>query len=303
MQTPNTLSYHRHWRLADFTGKYRSAKINNTFDVLPGTQIAHEKRNTNARQREIEQFEKNIQDKKAKFDERFKFFEEVGEISTKSYFDAVVGMPMRKAEDKLKVREDIMNTDIIQNEVKAIEEFISRVQKNQYEYVQYAVKRGYKSLDAPVAALKGNTALHIAVLNGHIETVEQLCKFKASTEARNDIGSCPIHYVFSFWKDPKTLKKEERPVQEDLTFRILHVLLSYGAYVDIQDQDQSTILHTASMRGSVRIVKMLLGFRANHQLKTIQGFLPADLAHKCGHEECYKLLRNWNVVAPMMKVI
>ena len=110
------------------------------------------------------------------------------EYRTKIYFNGTVYKSMGEVESILKENEhDLLNTNFELNSQKEIDKFMKNVSLGRHNYISYAVALGYKSINY-ADPWTGNTALHIAVKNGHFLVVEELVKYKANPNVKNKLG-------------------------------------------------------------------------------------------------------------------
>ncbi|KAK9310798.1 hypothetical protein QLX08_000091 [Tetragonisca angustula] len=101
---------------------------------------------------------------------------------------------------------------------------------------------------------KGETQLHVACINGNIETVERLLKSGHSTSVKDHFGWTPLHEAANHGH-----------------VEIAKLLLKYGA--DINDPGSLmcqgvTPLHDAASCGNFTMIRLLIEHGANVELKT-----------------------------------
>jgi hypothetical protein len=71
----------------------------------------------------------------------------------------------------------ILNRDLgPKDPEEAVKAFMKSSVLGRHNYISYAMSLGYKSIDVPDPD-KGNTPLHLAVKNGHVQTVYIVDKF------------------------------------------------------------------------------------------------------------------------------
>jgi len=126
----------------------------------------------------------------------------------------------------------------------------------------------------------GWTPLHLAVHNSQLEIARILLEHDSEVDARNDDGEVPLHRAASASK---------KPHQTDL----LQLLLDHGADVNAQDHQGSTPLHyssfkqrgsyTSSTRGTVEGTRLLLKHGAIIDAKNDAGKTPYRVALEAGH--------------------
>ncbi|MFA6564527.1 MAG: ankyrin repeat domain-containing protein [Verrucomicrobiia bacterium] len=103
----------------------------------------------------------------------------------------------------------------------------------------------------------GDTPLHKA-WNGGVAKV--LLRYKAKLEAKDEAGRTPLHSAGSFRE-----------------MDVSRVLLAAGANPDAQDKDGFAPLHYAAQR-SVNLVRLLLVYKADINIKAKNGYTPLQLA-------------------------
>ncbi|XP_064105314.1 tyrosine-protein kinase Shark-like isoform X1 [Macrobrachium nipponense] len=151
--------------------------------------------------------------------------------------------------------------------------------------VSELLKSGYKKLDDKNN--NGQTALHIASVKGHVEITEMLIKASALIEVRDGEGVTPLHLAC----------RHNRPA-------IVRLLVGFGK-ADLQARATKTgavALHEAAENGSVDAAKLLLSFHAPSCPQNKNREIPAFLAKKGGHMECYKLLVNHQCPVPQLPI-
>jgi ankyrin repeat protein len=72
--------------------------------------------------------------------------------------------------------------------------------------------------------------------------------------------------------------------------KIARTLLACSTNVNAGDRTGWTALHTASSRGDIEMISLLLQFGAGTQCKTAEGHTPRDLAVQAGHKNAADLL-------------
>jgi len=106
----------------------------------------------------------------------------------------------------------------------------------------------------------GETPLHIAVENGHINIVKLLISSKADVNVRDKNGDTPLHVaVFTERID------------------IAKLLISKKADVNIGDKDGNTPLHSAVRADRIDIVKLLIFHKADVNVKDKYGNILSDM--------------------------
>ncbi len=140
--------------------------------------------------------------------------------------------------------------------------------KEVIELVLNAVDGG---LDLPNQ--NGDTALHLAVRYGDLDTASQLLKKKALLDLLNQRGYSPLHIAIM-----------KRNI--DMTA----LLISCGANLNLQNQNGLAPLHIAATKGFEEIVDRLIQAGADVNLQTMQGSSPLHLASYHGRADVIRLL-------------
>ena len=209
-------------------------------------------------------------------------------------FEAGVGKLENAAVEVVQENADLFKTTpVYPNTRKEISRFMKNVSLGRYHYVSFAVTTGYKSLNYrdPSDNL-GYTALHLASSKGLADTVNELLKYKADPNIRNSVGDFPIHLAWNCWRNSGESDDEKKK-----TVEVVHCLLKWGAFANCITTDKGdTPLHIACRLGPLEVVKVLLGFKADHQLRNRRGFTPVDVAADNGNEEILNLLNCWEGV-------
>jgi ankyrin repeat protein len=107
----------------------------------------------------------------------------------------------------------------------------------------------------------GNTCLHWAVKNGHMNLVHSL------------LQSAPDLVNMANAEGETPLLNAARNGDDDNSLRIAMLLLRSGASVDQQDQNGLTALHCAVADGNDRMVRLLLQSKADPRLATLEDSL------------------------------
>lgn len=186
---------------------------------------------------------------------------------------------------------------VFPNTAKEIERFMKNIALGRHHYISFAVTTGYQSLNyQDTTDNLAYTALHVASARGYADTVNELLKYKADPNIRNAVGDLPIHLAWNSWRQPCP-SKELRLEQEKQTTEVVHFLLKWGAFVNCTTTDKGdTPLHFACRLGPVAVVKVLLGFKADHMLPNKAGATPIDIAAENGNEDILNILNCWNGV-------
>lgn len=147
--------------------------------------------------------------------------------------------------------------------------------------VQTVVKAGLINHTDP----DGNTALHLAAINGNIEIVKVLMRSGAydSVRAKNQYGRTPLHSAVRNG-NPEVVQK----------------LLECGAIVTEKDKDGQTPMHTAVRNGHAIIVKKLLECGASATEPDNEGLTPVHIA---AVEDKIEALKALMVAVPNIDVV
>ena len=127
--------------------------------------------------------------------------------------------------------------------------------------------------DADIRDSYGNTALHEAACNGHIEATSALIKRGARVDSRDVDGTTPMYLAVSF-------------AHKDLIVK----LLEHGADPNAECLDGWTPLHEAADKGHIDIVSLLLDNKASAHSTSAKGLNALHRAAGRGHIEIVKLL-------------
>ena len=156
----------------------------------------------------------------------------------------------------------------------------------------------------------GNTPLFHAIICGHKQVVEQLFISGADLEARNKRQKTPLH-LESYMGNPKSvqlilerkpnlLEAKDEDGENPLFTAIRHQheqvaeqLIISGADLEARNKYQENLLHCASSRGNIKIVKLLLEKNPDLlQAKDEDGNTPYNIAEKFEEYEVLTLLQN-----------
>merc|ERR1719510_793004 len=147
----------------------------------------------------------------------------------------------------------------------------------------------------------GNTPLHLASENNHIEVVKFLMENGARVESRNKVNDLAVHKAatkgklevvkyFASIDDKAGLlncqgnKQHQSPLHKATLSghsKVVEILTSkYSVKINIKDKSGNTPLHIACEKGYREIVKILIDQKADITIKNINGNLPLHLACK-----------------------
>ena len=121
---------------------------------------------------------------------------------------------------------------------------------------------------------EGETALHEAAENGHIEVCDYLIGRGAPLNARDDDGETPLHEAAG-----------------DGRLEVVKLLLASGAQLDPQDREGLTPLAQAARNGKLEVVVFLVTHTARVDLADKQGRTPLGWAVAGSHAEVADYLR------------
>ena len=117
----------------------------------------------------------------------------------------------------------------------------------------------------------GSTALHVAVVHGHLHLVKVLLSQGADPNLQTrSKHQCPLHIA-----------------AQNTDLPIMEALVSSGAKVDVQDICGNTALHHCSMHGFSQGTLLLLKYGAAKDIMNLSNNTPAQEAEEKGH---------WNIV-------
>ena len=127
--------------------------------------------------------------------------------------------------------------------------------------------------DSNIKNSKGQTPLHLAILNKHCEMAENLLLYDADPNAKDNEGFSPLHYAA--WHDI------------DASIR---VLIEKGAKIDLADNIGQTPLHLAARNGSTISLKLLVENGATVDAKNNDGRTPLHHIAFQGNCDALKIL-------------
>ncbi|KAF7997213.1 hypothetical protein HCN44_005490 [Aphidius gifuensis] len=152
-----------------------------------------------------------------------------------------------------------------------------------YTIVSELLKCGYRSIEAKNQL--GQTAVHLAAKSGADDILNKLIENKASVNCRDSAGYTPLHYACQN-NLPNTAK----------------LLILGGANVQARHTETGMVpLHEAASAGQKEVINVLLSMNAPVYPRTVDDDTPLDLAIKNGHQECVKLLHNYEIPATKEK--
>ncbi len=119
----------------------------------------------------------------------------------------------------------------------------------------------------------GQTALHLAITRGHLESTGDLLAAEASPSLPDDSGNTPLHAA--------ALQGHAE---------IARLLLDHHAVVDATNQNRETPLHLAIHKNALPIVRLLLDRQAKVDARDTEGATPLYLALDLRRTEIARLL-------------
>ena len=124
----------------------------------------------------------------------------------------------------------------------------------------------------------GYTALHYSCRDGHVDIVSSLVKYKADVSARTDSGDTPLTLAARHGHD-----------------NVVHALLSDSqCLVDAKGQDGYTALHYSCRDGNVSIVRSLVKYKTDVNIRSDSGDTPLTLAARHEQDNIVHALSKYN---------
>lgn len=184
---------------------------------------------------------------------------------------------------------------------------------NKPDVATFALKHG---ANPNVKLSFGATPLHAAAAHGSTAVIKILLKASSRVMARDYEGKTPLHYATRGWinssrhsGDPITLliqsganvnAKDEsgktalQNAVSNCEVSMVRKLLHYGADPNVKDASSYTPLHLAAMQwsSSAQMVKVLLKYGARINAKTDDGLTPLHLASQMGNLDAVRALLN-----------
>ncbi|MDE0152187.1 MAG: ankyrin repeat domain-containing protein [Bdellovibrionales bacterium] len=125
-----------------------------------------------------------------------------------------------------------------------------------------------------------DTALHLAVGNGDLRNVMLLLENGAKVELLNMYKQTPAHQVLAESTPPKNYKK------------LISEMMKKKFPINLKDSSGKTILHYASEKGLLDVVKQVFGRKPNINMQTPEGWTPLHLASVNSHFPVIEFLVN-----------
>lgn len=149
---------------------------------------------------------------------------------------------------------------------------LESTEKGEDAHVEQALANGAEiTASAPP---KGNTALHLAILNGHTRIAEYLVEHhNAILNLGNDLGHTPLHTAIEMG-------------QTDM----VHYLIRHGANINARGHDEVSPLHTAIEIGNNEIVNELLSAGADITTPTSGNWTFLQCAATAGNSDAARSL-------------
>ena len=153
----------------------------------------------------------------------------------------------------------------------------------------------------------GKVVLHHACEKGNVHLVKRLLEHGADPGVLDDMHCTPLHYAC--WKEDMGIIEELLAKKPDLVnvacdasgtplqdacakgnVRLVQVLVSTHADLNVSDSDGCTPLHIACRGGFIDVVERLVSAHANCRAKDNYGQIPMHSACKNGHLLCVEAL-------------
>ena len=146
------------------------------------------------------------------------------------------------------------------------------IENNHIDLVKFLLAQ---NADINMRNYSGNTPFHTAIENNHIEIVEFLLDQNADINIKNYAGNKPLHIATS-------------NKHRDIT----HLLLNHGANINEIDNRGNTLLHRATPGNQIDIVQFLLDHGANINEMNYCGYTPLHIAANYNRLDIAQILLN-----------
>ena len=127
-------------------------------------------------------------------------------------------------------------------------------------------------VDVDVQDDEGSTPLHVATVEGHLQTAQVLVMAGARIDIKDYNGFTPLYIAARL---------------DNL--RIVQMLASHGADINAKDKLGFTPLHAAAFDGNTEVVRELIRLGANVNARS-RGYTPLDVASVEGHDSTVSVL-------------
>ena len=295
------LQYAYPWSVHDWYGRVHLRKNANKFYPVPGTQTNKELEGIEKRDADHARFEKalgDFGDLSRKRDGIRNFMVDMG---CRLDFNQNAGKSIEGIADTLQQKHEILRMPRIPSDTKhQMKRFFESCCAGRSQYIGFAVTIGYREIDYQDPHT-GDSGMHVTCRKGDLDTTEELLKYKANSDLKNRLGNYPLHECWAFHETNQVGRpKEVRLAQENKSSQLLHKILSYGGFVNVQDQAGNTALHMAVARNHLRAVLLLMGFKANPHLKNEYGESAVDFARRFRRHEIVGIFTLWEHIARAM---
>ena len=132
------------------------------------------------------------------------------------------------------------------------------------DIVRFCVEE--KGLNVDIRDGNGDTALHKAVREGHLQVIQVLVSSGADVDMKNKFGNTALHWA-----------------AHEGHLQVVQHLLSSGADVNVKDNDGYTALHWAARKGNLQVLQHLLSSGADVNVKDNDGYTALHWAAREGH--------------------
>ena len=175
-----------------------------------------------------------------------------------------------------------------------VEEFIPHYEQSRYnQLLDNAIRANQKKIvdflisrvpeQQPVNDF-GNTSMHDAVRDGHLERVKYLLGFGVKPNVQNQFLLSPLHMAVREYaniiKNARSKSSSSNLCEDARKYAEIIKLISFSCNNHhCQDFDGNTALHIAVREGLIEIVEILMPFYENLFIENKRGETPLVLAH------------------------